>query len=49
LHADEEDGSAFLAGGRTIPSPFGSFCVSNIDSQTGIGGWSPGLPGVIFG
>jgi mono/diheme cytochrome c family protein len=43
-HTDEKNGGAFLAGGRTLGSPFGTFYTSNItpDPATGIGGWSTG-------
>jgi mono/diheme cytochrome c family protein len=43
-HTDEKNGGAFLAGGRALGSPFGTFHVSNItpDPETGIGGWSTG-------
>jgi mono/diheme cytochrome c family protein len=41
-HTDEKNGGAFLAGGRALETPFGTFHVPNItpDSETGIGGWS---------
>jgi mono/diheme cytochrome c family protein len=41
-HTDEKNGGAFLAGGRALTSPFGTFYTSNItpDPATGIGGWS---------
>ena len=41
-HTDERSGGAFLAGGRALSSPFGTFYASNItpDRATGIGGWS---------
>jgi len=41
-HTAEEDDAAFLAGGRAIESPFGTFYGPNItpDPETGIGGWS---------
>ncbi len=41
-HTDEKNGGAFLAGGRALSSPFGTFYTSNItpDPATGIGGWS---------
>ena len=40
-HTDEKNGGAFLAGGRALGSPFGTFYTSNItpDPATGIGGW----------
>jgi mono/diheme cytochrome c family protein len=43
-HTDEKNGGAFLAGGRALGSPFGTFYTSNItpDPETGIGGWSTG-------
>jgi len=43
-HTDEKNGGAFLAGGRALGSPFGTFHASNItpDPETGIGGWSTG-------
>ena len=43
-HTDEKNGGAFLAGGRALSSPFGTFYTSNItpDPATGIGGWSTG-------
>jgi mono/diheme cytochrome c family protein len=43
-HTDEKNGGAFLAGGRALGSPFGTFYTSNItpDPATGIGGWSSG-------
>lgn len=43
-HTDEKNGGAFLAGGRAVTSPFGTFYASNItpDPETGIGGWSTG-------
>jgi mono/diheme cytochrome c family protein len=43
-HTDEKNGGAFLAGGRPLRSPFGTFYTSNItpDPATGIGGWSTG-------
>src|SRR5690606_30180568 len=43
-HTDEENGGAFLAGGRAVTSPFGTFYAPNItpDPATGIGGWSTG-------
>ena len=43
-HTDEKNGGAFLAGGRALSSPFGTFYTSNItpDPGTGIGGWSTG-------
>jgi hypothetical protein len=44
--SDQKNDGALLAGGREIPSPFGTFYASNItpDPETGIGGWSPGCP-----
>ena len=43
-HTDAKNGGAFLAGGRALGSPFGTFYTSNItpDPATGIGGWSTG-------
>jgi mono/diheme cytochrome c family protein len=43
-HTDEKNGGAFLAGGRALPTPFGTFYTPNItpDSATGIGGLSAG-------
>ena len=43
-HTDERNGGKFLAGGRALVSPFGTFYASNItpDPETGIGGWSTG-------
>lgn len=43
-HTDEPDGSPQLAGGRALPTPFGTFYTSNItpDPEHGIGGWSTG-------
>ncbi|MGH6899671.1 MAG: cytochrome C [Geminicoccaceae bacterium] len=43
-HTDDRNGGAFLAGGRALVSPFGTFYASNItpDAETGIGGWSTG-------
>jgi mono/diheme cytochrome c family protein len=43
-HTDQKNDGALLAGGRAIPSPFGTFYASNItpDPETGIGGWSTG-------
>jgi mono/diheme cytochrome c family protein len=43
-HTDEKNGGKFLAGGRALGSPFGTFYTSNItpDPGTGIGGWSTG-------
>jgi mono/diheme cytochrome c family protein len=40
-HTDEKNGGAFLAGGRALSSPYGTFYTSNItpDPKTGIGGW----------
>jgi mono/diheme cytochrome c family protein len=42
-HTNEKNGGAFLAGGRALVTPFGTFHVPNItpDPATGIGGWSP--------
>ncbi|MEE8274273.1 MAG: cytochrome c [Alphaproteobacteria bacterium] len=41
-HTDVKRGGAFLAGGRALETPFGTFYSPNItpDSETGIGGWS---------
>jgi mono/diheme cytochrome c family protein len=41
-HTADQDDAPFLAGGRAIKSPFGTFYGSNItpDPQTGIGGWT---------
>ena len=41
-HTDEKNRGAFLAGGRALGSPYGTFYTSNItpDPATGIGGWS---------
>jgi mono/diheme cytochrome c family protein len=41
-HTDHPGHGAFLAGGRRMPSEFGTFLVPNItpDPATGIGGWS---------
>ena len=43
-HTDEKNGGQFLAGGRALESPFGTFHPPNItpDPETGIGGWSTG-------
>jgi mono/diheme cytochrome c family protein len=43
-HTDDRNDGAFLAGGRAVSSPFGTFYTSNItpDPETGIGGWSTG-------
>jgi mono/diheme cytochrome c family protein len=43
-HTDEKNGGAFLAGGRALGSPFGTFYTSNItpNAETGIGAWSTG-------
>jgi mono/diheme cytochrome c family protein len=43
-HTDQKNRGAFLAGGRALATPFGTFYVSNItpDPKTGIGGWSTG-------
>lgn len=40
-HTDEENGGAFLAGGRALATPFGTFYSPNItpDREHGIGGW----------
>jgi mono/diheme cytochrome c family protein len=40
----EEKGGQFLAGGRALKTPFGTFYPPNItpDPKTGIGGWSTG-------
>jgi mono/diheme cytochrome c family protein len=42
-HTDHLNHGAFLAGGRRMPTPFGTFFVPNItpDPETGIGDWSP--------
>ncbi len=41
-HTEDRDDAPFLAGGRAIESPFGTFYGSNItpDPETGIGGWT---------
>src|SRR3546814_9102454 len=41
-HTDEKGGSAPLAGGRALTTPFGTFYTPNItpDPETGIGAWS---------
>lgn len=41
-HTDKADDAPFLAGGRAIESPVGTFYGPNItpDTETGIGGWS---------
>jgi mono/diheme cytochrome c family protein len=43
-HTDEKNGGAFLAGGRALATPFGTFRSPNItpDPETGIGGWTTG-------
>ncbi len=43
-HTDAKNGGQFLAGGRPLKTPFGSFYPPNItpDLETGIGGWSTG-------
>jgi mono/diheme cytochrome c family protein len=43
-HTDEKNGGAFLAGGRMLQTPFGTFRTPNItpDPGTGIGGWTTG-------
>jgi mono/diheme cytochrome c family protein len=43
-HTDEKNGGAFLAGGRALATPFGTFYAPNItpDPETGVGGWSTG-------
>jgi mono/diheme cytochrome c family protein len=43
-HTDERDGAPFLAGGRALATPFGTFYAPNItpDPEVGIGGWSSG-------
>ena len=42
-HTDHPRQGAFLAGGRRMATPFGTFLVPNItpDAETGIGDWSP--------
>jgi mono/diheme cytochrome c family protein len=41
-HTDHPNHGAFLAGGRAMPTPFGTFYVPNItpDEETGVGRWS---------
>jgi mono/diheme cytochrome c family protein len=41
-HTDHPNHGTFLAGGRAMPTPFGTFYVPNItpDEETGIGRWS---------
>ncbi len=41
-HTEDADGATPLAGGRALPTPFGTFFSPNItpDPVTGIGGWS---------
>jgi len=43
-HTDAANQGAFLAGGRSLQTPFGTFYTSNLtpDPDTGIGGWSTG-------
>lgn len=43
-HTDEKNGGQFLAGGRALKTPFGTFYTPNItpDPATGIGHWSTG-------
>jgi mono/diheme cytochrome c family protein len=43
-HTDEKNGGKFLAGGRALGSPFGTFYTPNVtpDAGSGIGGWSTG-------
>ncbi|HEX3207870.1 MAG TPA: cytochrome c [Geminicoccaceae bacterium] len=43
-HTDEKRKGQFLAGGRALETPFGTFYPPNItpDAKTGIGGWSTG-------
>lgn len=43
-HTDEKNSGGFLAGGRALATPFGTFHSPNItpDPETGIGGWSTG-------
>ena len=43
-HTDERNDGRFLAGGRALATPFGTFRTPNItpDPATGIGGWSVG-------
>ncbi len=40
-HTDEKSGGAFLAGGRALETPFGTFHAPNItpDSEHGLGAW----------
>ncbi len=43
-HTDSKNGGAFLAGGRALATPFGTFYPPNLtpDPDTGIGGWTTG-------
>ena len=43
-HTDAANDGAFLAGGRSLQTPFGTFYTSNLTPhpETGIGGWSTG-------
>jgi mono/diheme cytochrome c family protein len=43
-HTDEKNGGQFLAGGRALATPFGTFHTPNITPhpEAGIGGWSSG-------
>jgi len=43
-HTDTKNDGGFLAGGRALPTPFGTFYSSNItpDPEAGIGGWTTG-------
>jgi mono/diheme cytochrome c family protein len=43
-HTDQKNGGAFLAGGRPLATPFGTFYPPNLtpDPGTGIGGWTTG-------
>ena len=43
-HTDEKNGGGFLAGGRALKTPFGTFHSPNItpDPENGIGGWTTG-------
>lgn len=43
-HTEDDDDAPFLAGGRPIASPFGTFYGPNItpDEETGIGDWTEG-------
>jgi mono/diheme cytochrome c family protein len=43
-HTDAKNGGQFLAGGRALETPFGTFYPPNItpDPESGIGGWSTG-------